>query len=171
MERSRILLLVASVLVAALLIIYGWHFAFGARTPSAEQLADAALNAGTAEEQEAAAGKLASLGQPAQPEMVRVLNASKTPGVRAALISELTTEWCYDCMPAFLEALDDESLAVRIRAEAAMQRLMQFEVGYHAQDPPEQRREAVKAYRQTWEKVQKLPRMKAFREQLKEKAS
>jgi hypothetical protein len=50
---------------------------------------------------------------------------------------------------------------VRMRAAPAVLKLLCFDVSYAPNDPPEKRREAVKACRQRWEEILKSPRMKA----------
>jgi len=164
MDRSKILLLLAGVLIVAVAVVYGWSLVFKERMLSADELAELALTASSPGEQEEAAAKLVALGKPAQPQMKRVLGESKTPSVRAAMIAELASEYAYDTMPTMLDALDDQSLIVRVRALGAMDRMLQFKFGYQAEDPPEKRRAAIKAYRDLWEKVKDKPRLKELQE-------
>jgi hypothetical protein len=168
MNRTPILIGSACVLLVVLVAIYGWSWFFRERVLSADELAEIALTAGSLEEQEAAAAKLAAMGRPAQSQLARVLGASKEPGVRATVVGELASQQAYECMPALLDALGDESLVVRGRAAGAMNRLLQIDVGYRADDPPAQRQAAAKAYRAYWEKIRDKPLIKDFIKKLNE---
>jgi len=168
-DRSKVLLLCAGVLAVVVAVVYGWSLIFKERVLSADELAELALTAHSPEQQEEAAAKLAALGKPAQPQMKRVLGESKTPSVRAAMITELASEYAYDTMPTMLDALDDDSLLVRVRAFWAMDRLLQYKFGYQAEDPREKRQAAIKAYRDLWEKVKDKPRLKELQERGAEK--
>ena len=73
--------------------------------------------------------------------------------VKAMMITGLAQEWDFDSMPMFLEALDDESYLVRARAHLAVQRLLQVDVGYRPEDPPEIRRQYIQKFREEWQKM------------------
>lgn len=73
--------------------------------------------------------------------------------VKAMMITGLAQEWDFDSMPMFLEALDDESYLVRARAHLAVQRLLQVDVGYRPEDPPEIRRQYIQKFRDEWQKM------------------
>jgi HEAT repeat protein len=160
MQRQNLLFCAAGVLLLAAVAFYGWRWMSAPSKPSAEKLAGVALSGDPDERQEAAL-MLIALGDPAVPLMRRVLRQSEAPEVRAAMIQGLIGQYDYASMPAILDALDDESPLVRMRAAPAVLKLLCFDVSYSSDDPPEKRREAVKACRQRWETMLKMPRMKA----------
>jgi len=151
---------IAGVLLLLAVVFYGWRWLSSPSPPSAEKLAGVALSGAPDERQEAAL-MLIALGDRAVPLMRRVLQQSKAPEVRAAMIQGLIGQYDYLSMPAILDGLDDESLLVRTRAAPAVQNLLCLAVAYSPNDPPEKRREVVKACHQRWETMLKSPRMKA----------
>jgi hypothetical protein len=168
MDRKT-LFIIAGVLLFVVLVFYGWRWIFSAPPPkSPEELAQIALTASTPQEQEKAAVELAPLGHSAVEPMVRVLSESRTPEVRAVMIQGLAVERDFDSMPAFLNALDDESVLVRTRAAGAVQRLLQIDVGYRADAPREKRLEKIKVFREDWEKMRVTPGLRKFREKLRQ---
>jgi hypothetical protein len=136
---------------------------------SPEELAELALTADSPDERDKAAAELIMWGDVAIPQMRQVLDQSKTPEVRAAMIQGLAQQWDFDSMPTFLDAMDDESLVVRSRAGGAVQRLLQGDYGYRADDPPKTRERAVKSSRREWDMLRDDARLKWFKEQLKQK--
>lgn len=160
MQRQNLLLCIAGVLLLVAVVFYGWRWLSSPSKPSAEKLAGVALS-GAPEERQEAALMLIALDDTALPLMRRVLQQSKAPEVRAAMIQGLIQQYDYGSMPAILDALDDESLLVRTRAAPAVLNLLCFGVSYAPNDPPEKRREVVKACRQRWETMLKSPRLKA----------
>lgn len=138
--------------------------------PSLEQLARQALEAPTSDEQEVAAVRLAELGKPAKEHLRRVLSESRCAEVRGACIRGLAVQWDYDSMPAFLDALDDESELVRSRAGAAVERMMSSaDYGYRSDDPPEKRADAVKRFREHWEEFRDSEILKNWKKRLEER--
>ena len=169
MDR-KILFSIAGALLLVVLISYGWRWMFsGPPRQSPEELAQIALTGNTPQEREEAAVELAPLGHSAVEHMVRVLSESQTPEVRATMIQGLSVERDFDSMPAFLDALDDESLLVRTRAAGAVQRLLQIDVGYRADAPREKRLAAIKIFREDWEKMRVSPGLRKFREKLRQR--
>ncbi len=73
--------------------------------------------------------------------------------VKAMMITGLAQQWDFDSMPLLLEALDDESFLVRSRAHLAIQRLLQVDVGYRPDDPPEVRRQYIQKFRDEYQKM------------------
>jgi len=151
--------------------------------PSPDELAQEALEAATAGEQELAAVKLAEvandnqlqpqLRQQAKQCLQRVLKESRSPQVRAACIQGLSSLWDYDSMPAFLDALGDESDLVRGRAVVTIERMMSVSLagfGYRYDDPSAKRAPAIERVRKEWDTTRDSPIMKKWRERLKEKS-
>jgi hypothetical protein len=160
----------AAVLLFGLLAFFGSRWLFSEpRKRSPEELANLALTADTLREQEEAAGELTSAGEPGVPQMVRVLKDSRTPEVRAAMIQGLALQWVYESMPAILDALDDESPFVRLRAGSAVQRMTCVDAGYRAEDPPEERQPAVARYRKQWDQVRDSADLKQWKSRLQQK--
>ncbi len=137
--------------------------------PSPEQLARQALEAPTPDEQEVAAVRLAGLGKPAKQHLRRVLSQSQSPEVRAACIGGLAVQWDYDSMPAFLDALDDDSELVRGRAGRAVERMMSVDFDYRYDDPPEKRAAAVKRFREHWKEFRDSEILEYWKERLEER--
>ena len=154
MTRQRLLTCVAGVLAAVLATVFGWRWFSAPRTPSPEKLAQVALT-GSPGEQAVAAAQLTSQGEAAVPHMRRVLAEAKTPEIRARMIQGLSLEWDFESMPAFLAGMDDESLLVRVRSAAAVERVLGSfpHRKYNPRDPPEQRRAAIEFLRECWSKV------------------
>lgn len=138
--------------------------------PSPEQLARQALEAPTSDEQEVAAVRLAQLGKPAREHLRRVLSESQSPEVRGACIRGLAVLWDYDSMPAFLDALDDDSELVRGRAGTAVKRMMSSaDYGYRSDDPPEKRAAAVKRFRAHWKEFRDSEILENWKKRLEER--
>ena len=154
------------------------------KAPSPDELAQRALQAATPEEQEQAAVELARvanddqlrrpLREKAKEHLRRVLAESQSAPVRAACLQGLSSLWDYESMPAFLDALNDESDLIRSRAAATVERMMSLDLaglGYRYDDPPAKRAAAVKRVRQDWEQKRDQPVFIRWRERLKEKQS
>lgn len=168
MER-KVLFNIAGALLLVVLVFYGWRWIFSEPPrQSPEQLAQVALTASTPQERQEAAVALVPLGHSAVEPMVRVLSESPSPEVRATMIQGLSMERDFDSMPAFLNALDDESVLVRTRAAGAVQRLLQIDVGYRADAPRQKRLAAIKVFREEWEKMRVTPGLRKFREKLRQ---
>jgi HEAT repeat protein len=91
----------------------------------------------------AAARQLSSHGEAAVPELRRVLQQSKEPAVRAAVIQGLGKAKDWRSMPELIEALDDSDPLVRGRAGAAVQKIMQAKFYFRAEDPPAKRAKVI----------------------------
>ncbi|MHC4180062.1 MAG: HEAT repeat domain-containing protein [Planctomycetota bacterium] len=150
--------------------------------PSPDELAQKALNAADPEEQESAAVELAAvanneelepqLREKAKIGLRKVLAESQSPPVQAACLQGLSSQWDYESMPAFLDALDHESDLIRSRAVATVERMMSVDLGgfgYRYTDPPAIRAAAIQRIRQDWEKKRDQPVFIKWRERLKEK--
>lgn len=133
------------------------------RPPSPEELARQALEASSPGDQEVAAVRLAELGAEAKEHLQQVLAESQSPAVRAACIRGLAAQRDYDSMPAFLDALDDESELVRGRAGVAVQELLGADFGYRHNAPPKQRKAKIKQLRQEWERVKDSEAMQQWK--------
>jgi hypothetical protein len=158
----RSLGIVAGILALAVCGYYGWQFFSRPRVESPEELAQAALSAGTAEERETAAVGLSQVGRPAREHLLRVLAESQQPEVKVACIRGLAEQGAYRQMAVLLEALDDDSPLVRAQAGAAVEMMLKGFYGFNANDPPEQRREAVKRMRRRWQEFQNSKIAMAF---------
>jgi uncharacterized protein (UPF0147 family) len=140
------------------------------QAPSPADLAQEALQAASAEDQELAAVKLAEVANDqqldrqvcdeAQQELRRVLGESRSPTVRAACIQGLASLWDYESMPAFLDALDDPSEVVRGPATVSIEWMMSVSLknfGYDYRGPPATRTAAIERIRQYWEEKREGP--------------
>jgi HEAT repeat protein len=133
------------------------------REESPQELVELALHGGGPAEQEQAATRLEALAGKApgtesrnavQPYLVRMLNESDNPGVRAAAMRGLATIWDYECMPKILDSLEDPSLQVRQTAARVVAKLTEFDPRFDANAPNEQRAETVKKMRDAWKRFQ-----------------
>ncbi len=155
---QKTLLIVAGSLFALLVLIYGLRLLWpGESHRSPDELVRIALESTNASEQEKAVIELMDLGKPALTHLQRLLAESKSDRVRAATIQGLATQRDYDSMPMLLDAMNDPSLVVRVRAGAAVQRLLGVKVRYSANAPPKEREKAVKILRKEWERVRDIP--------------
>jgi uncharacterized protein (UPF0147 family) len=156
----------------------------GERPPSPADLAQQALQAATAADQEQAAVTLAEvagndalqrqLREEARQQLRRVLGESQSPQVRAACIQGLASQWDYESMPALLDALDDSSDLVRGRARVAIERMMSVDLGsfgYKYDDPSAKRAAAIQRIRNDWEIKRDQPVFQNWMERLKKKRS
>ena len=72
---------------------------------------------------------------------------SYDPGHRISAVKRIAAEGRVALAPALVDRLDDEDVAVRLAAIAALEQLTGKRFGYKPWDPPEQRRAAVDAWR------------------------
>lgn len=125
---------------------------------SNDELVDAALSA-----EEPASGKRAAVVRlterttldehnPTREQLRQVFRDSSEPIVRAAAIKGIARGWDYDVMDELLDALDDESAAVRESAGLAVEKMIGLRFHYRASDPPEERAKKVALMRSTWAK-------------------
>jgi uncharacterized protein (UPF0147 family) len=147
-----------------------WTVSGCQQAPSPADLAREALQAATADEQELAAVTLEHMAN--DPELDRplrdevrqalrqVLKESSAPAVRAACIRALSSQWDYQSMPAFLDALDDPSEVVRGLAAAALEHMMSVTLkgfGYDYRAPPATQAAAIKRIRDYWDEKRESP--------------
>jgi hypothetical protein len=159
----------SSILIVGLLVLPAL---VGCRqqAPSPGDLTREALEAATDDQQELAAVKLAEVAndEKLEPEvraearqcLRRVLGESKSPTVRVACIQGLASQWDYESMPAFLDALDDESELVRSRAVVTLERMMSVNLkgfGYDDRDPSAKRADAIARIRDYWDEKRETP--------------
>lgn len=70
--------------------------------------------------------------------------------VRAHAIGWLGRLRCVPAGPAVIDSLDDPSLAMRTRASRAIRSILNMDLGYRADDPPDKRAQAIQKIRQVW---------------------
>jgi hypothetical protein len=176
MGKHSVKILVAA-LVVLLLVVVAHLWARRQHVESPDELAQLALKDGDPAEQEKAAirlealaGKLPKTGtrNEAQPHLARVLAESKNPGVRAAAMRGLAGIWDYECVPAMLDALDDESPQVRRAAAGALEALIQAEHTFDAGGNPEGRKAAAQRLRGMWNTF-KIRNLKIWQKRLEDK--
>ena len=163
---QKTLLIIAGLLFALLVLFYAWRFlSSGERHRSPEELVREALESTDPAEQEKAVLELTELGTPALKHLQRVLAESQTDRVRAAAIQGLAFQQDYDSMPALLDAMADPSLVIRVRAGAAVQKLLGVKIDFHANAPPKEREKAVAILRKEWERMRNLPNFEELKKQ------
>lgn len=126
----------------------------GKGEPSAEELAEWALNAPTSEERQEAAIQLARCGKESVQLLRRVFSESDTPEVRAAIAQGLGHQRDVESLRDLIDAMEDASPLVRGRAGVAVSRIVGLDVPFGADAPPEERQKAVAFYRKFWEDAQ-----------------
>jgi HEAT repeat protein len=141
-------------LAGVLLVALALWLLLGEGEPSAEELAERALNAPTTEERQEAAIELARCGKESVQLLRRVFSESDTPEVRAAIAQGLGRQRDVESLPDLIDAMEDASPLVRGRAGVAVRRIVGLEVPFGADAPPEERRKAVAFYRKFWEDAQ-----------------
>jgi hypothetical protein len=158
-KSNRLVLFAISGLLAA--ILAARFFLNRQPIESPQELTELALRAGSASYQEQAATRLEALADrtpgtesrnPVQPFLVRLLNESDNPGVRAASMRALAAIWDYQCMPKMLSLLEDSSLQVRDTAAQSVAKLI--DVRFDANASPEQRAKDAKRLVGMWETFQ-----------------
>ena len=98
-----------------------------------------------------AAAAFASVGDRRKSAPVAELaRADESPEVRASAVRALGTMFAYTEMETLLDALEDDDVGVRRRANAAIRRILNITFGFKATDPPAKRREAVAEMRLMW---------------------
>jgi hypothetical protein len=192
-KPRKILISVAGILLFTAVAYCGWLWLLRGQKPrSAEELAQIALTASSAEEQQSAAvdlggqsgqlgqrrgaeqpqlaaAELVQLGAHALPQMRQVFHESQSTEVRAQMILGLAQQWDLDSMPALLAAMDDPSLLIRGRAEMAVKKILTSVDDYRADDPPEKRRLALQAVRKRWDQMRASPRFPVYQERAEAK--
>ena len=142
---------------------------------SPQELTELALRAGSPADQEQAATRLAALAaktrgtasrNAVQPFLVRLLNESDNPGVRAASMFGLATIWDYECMPKMVDLLQDPSRQVRDSAAQSVAKLIN--VRFDTNAPTEERAKAAQRVRGMWEHFA-AGRLKSWQRELEAK--
>ena len=133
------------------------HAVAFSQLPQRAQHVRQAMSDQRAEVREAAAAAAGACGTPADAQtLTGVLSSREDPKVRAAAAQSLGHLLAYDSLPALVEALDDPDEEVRGRAGAAVRALFSNrDMGYRADDPPQQRAEAVRKIRQWYPAIQR----------------
>ena len=115
----------------------------------------ALLTASNDAELRAAADRLVSHGAKAEAEMARVLAETDDAETKQRMINGLAAARAYDSVPAILAALDDASSGVRATANKALTALLHIRVRYDADAPESERAEAIRRYRDHWDRLNK----------------
>ena len=156
------------VIAGILALIVAWiYLAPGDSLPSPEELAEQALNAGSAEEQEAAAVKLSQSGAPGIPHLRSVYEKSQVAEVRAACIKGLGVMRDYDSMEIFFEGLKDESALIRGRSGVAMVRMLGRDYQFRANGSAADRARSIAGMQTAWEEME--PDLDRIKEEIKKK--
>ena len=102
------------------------------------------------------------MGKKARPQLRDLLENSKAPAVRIAVMQGLSDQWDYGdekdnyrTMSMLLDALSDKDPLVRQGAYLAVRNLLSKGFDYRATDPPEKRAEAINKMRDLWENFRK----------------
>jgi len=122
--------------------------------PSPDELARAALNAPSVDEQTAAAVKLADYGEEALAALRRVARETTEPAVKAVCLEGLAKLWDYQSMDLFLELAETGPPRVRGRAAQVAMRMTGRQRPYFASAPEAERRLLVRHMRADWDEIQ-----------------
>lgn len=141
------LLAIATLLLVVTIGVYGYIYFLGGETyRSPQELAETALNAGSDEEKEKAARKLADWAQPdrdsgrrqaAQEQMRRVMQNSSNPEVRIAVIQGLGEMRDMASVPDLIKVVRSPRENERLRGAAAVaiSNILQYRFNYRTDDP------------------------------------
>ena len=172
MASNRLRILVGMLLALLAMGLARWWLSRSKHVETPQELAQQALQADSPEKQERAAVKLQAAAarlhktgprNAAQPYLSRVFLESKNPAVRIPCMMGLVGIWDYECMPAMLDLLDDESAQVRGAAAGAVSQLIGVWKGdFKADDPPEKRKQEAARIRECWKKSCKLANSRVF---------
>ena len=155
MKRTLLLVGLAAVLFLTVIIVYGSGWFLASKPPAADDLEKAVLAGGDPVGQQKAAVDLIELGEPALPNVRRVLHESKSPEVRAIMIMGIAQMRDKESLEDIFKALDDDSYVVRVQALAAMRSIMFFDNIFKPDAPHEVRVEAIKKVRQQMAEMKK----------------
>ena len=159
MASNRFRLLIGVLVALLAMVLVRWWLAWPSHVETPEELARQALQDNSPETQERAAAKLQAAAarlpkrgarNAAQPYLTRVFLESKNPAVRIAGMAGLAGIWDYECMPAMLDLLEDESAQIRGAAAVAIFKLIGTGRDFRADDPPEKRKKEVARIREFW---------------------
>lgn len=154
----RPLLIVAGILLVLVFGVYVYQFfgkSDGLRSP--EELSRDALEAATPAAREQAALDLARSGDRGRQHLRDVLDKSKAPEVKAAVIQGLAGVRDFDSMPRLIQNLEDTSQRVRASANAAVVEILGADFYFRADDPPEKRAAAIQAIKREYERFKQKP--------------
>ncbi len=168
-KRLKILLAVLGGVALCTVVFQAWYFGYlgsGGSPGSPDELAQQALSGPTVAEKAKAAVRLADCGPDALDELRRVLKESDTPAVRAACIQGLGAIEDYDSVDMLLDLMEDESPIVRGSAGAAVSNMLlgaRATVQFKADGPEEERKQAIKVFREEWGKLRGSPLLHRYR--------
>ena len=126
MKRTPLLIGLVLLLVPVVILVYGSGWFFAAKPLVADELEKTALADGNPAGQQTAAAALISLGEPALPNIRRVLQHCQSPEVRAIMLQGVAQTRDLDSLEDVFKAMDDDSYAVRVQALNAFQRIEFF---------------------------------------------
>ena len=87
------------------------------------------------------------------PALAAVATGDESSSVRASAVQALGRMRAYTEMETLLQALNDEDIAVRRRANTAIVKVVGAGVGFQASDPPAKRAQAIRELRAMWMKM------------------
>jgi hypothetical protein len=105
----------------------------------------------------------------AVPKLREIARDDPDPAVRAAAIAGLGEHYDYRSMEMILDRMDSDSQAEKIRARAAVARMMGPRIKVETGSDAEKKRIAAEAYRRIWANMKRTERLKKFREKLDRK--
>ncbi len=77
------------------------------------------------------------------PALIGILDTDEDAGVKGTAAQILGQRRIWTAMPSLIKAMRDPDITIRHRANAAVETILGLKVGYHAEDPPHQREQAI----------------------------
>lgn len=147
-------MIVAGSVFCLLVVVYTWRWLGEPSTPSAEVLAERALQGAQTGDRTTAAWELAALGTAAQSELQRVFRQSQDPEVRAAAAAGLGECLDVSVVPELIEALNSSSVTLRTWAAASVEKILGASYGFDPQADPAGQRHLIEAMRHDYQMLQ-----------------
>jgi len=120
--------------------------------------ASGASNPGAAgaEQRQEAAIELLGHAEAQREDFRQLADRSNDPVVRGAAFSGMgkTDDW--DSVPVLIDALSDPDPYVRGQAGAALKKILRIDLGFKANDPPQQREAAIQEIKRRYDRVQQV---------------
>lgn len=88
--------------------------------------------------------------------LVKLLREDKDEPIRLHMIREIDDQKLWEAVPAVIDALQDDSEAIRTEAHRAVGHRLGFQLDYDPKSPPEQRDHWIRLYKINWEAMREM---------------
>jgi hypothetical protein len=126
--------------------------------PSPTELAQQVRQSAKPDEQLKAARKLCDIGLPALPQIRELATDSSLPlPVQLQMMDGIVSAKDWDSMPMLLDFMESDKIEIRSRASGVVMLMLGARFPFPVDGAPQVRREAMKAIRAEYEKINKNP--------------